>query len=77
MSEIYDQEEGVPQGSILVVTVFITINSIVKCLNSVCWSLTSLCHSNGHIEMGNMDDFLLCYQSKHINTTEGNEMMVF
>ena len=62
LSEIYDQEEGDPQGSILAVTLFsIKINSIMKCLGNgidgslyvclfVCWSLTSLCHSNGHIE---------------------------
>ena len=33
LSEIYDQEEGVPQDSILAVTLFsIKINSITKCL---------------------------------------------
>ena len=35
LSEIYDQEEGVPQGSILAVTLFsIKNNSIMKCLGN-------------------------------------------
>ena len=36
LSEIYDQEEVDPQGSILAVTLFsIKINSIMKCLGNV------------------------------------------
>ena len=59
LSEIYDQEEGVPQGSILAVTLFsIKINSIMKCLgNGIDGSLY-------------VDDFLICYQSKQMNTIE-------
>ena len=59
VSEIYDQEDGVPHGSILAVTLFsITINSIMKCLgNDIDGSLF-------------VDDFLICYQSKHMNTIE-------
>ena len=60
-SEIYDQEEGVPQGSILAVTLFsIKINStcIMKYLgNGIDGSLY-------------VDDFLICYQSKQMNTIE-------
>ena len=59
LSEIYDQEEGVPQGNILAVTLFsIKINSIMKCLgNGIDGSLY-------------VDDFLICYQSKQMNTIE-------
>jgi len=51
LSDLYDQEEGVPQGSILSVTLFnIKINNIVKCLlNGINCSLY-------------MDDFLICYK---------------
>ena len=35
LSEAYNQEQGLPQGSILSVTLFnLKINNIVKCLNS-------------------------------------------
>ena len=59
LSDFQDQEMGVPQGSILSVTLFsIKINSIVKCLNpGVDCSLY-------------VDDFLICYRSKNMNTIE-------
>ena len=59
LSDLYDQEEGVPQGSILSVTLFsMKINSIVKCLsNDINCSLY-------------VDDFLICYQSKSMNIIE-------
>ena len=59
LSSAYKQEQGVPQGSILSVTLFnIKINSIVKCLNpGVDCSLY-------------VDDFVICYRSKHMNTIE-------
>ena len=59
LSDLHQQEEGVPQGSILSVTLFgIKINSIVKCLNpGVDCSLY-------------VDDFLICYRSKNMNTIE-------
>ena len=59
LSGLQDQEEGVPQGSILSVTPFsIKINNIVKALNpGVDCSLY-------------VDDFLICYRSKHIHTIE-------
>ena len=57
LSDLQGQEEGVPQGSILSVTLFsIKINHIVKALNpGVDCSLY-------------VDDFLICYRSKHMHT---------
>ena len=59
LSDLHEQEEGVPQGSILSVTLFgIKINNIVKCLNQdVDCSLY-------------VDDFLICYRSKNMRTIE-------
>ena len=59
MSDIYDQEEGVPQGSILSVTLFsLKINSIVRCLlQDVDCSL-------------DVDDFLICYHAKYMSIIE-------
>ena len=59
LSDLQGQEEGVPQGSILPVTLFsIKINNIVKSLNpGVDCSLY-------------VDDFLICYRSKHMHTIE-------
>ena len=59
MSEAHNQEQGVPQGSILSETLFsLKINNIVKCLNpGVDCSLY-------------VDDFLICYRSKNMNTIE-------
>ena len=59
LSDLQGQEEGVPQGSILYVTLFsIKINNIVKALNQgVDCSLY-------------VDDFLICYISKHMHTIE-------
>jgi ribonuclease HI len=59
LSNVYKQEMGVPQGSILSVTLFILkINSIVKTLppNIKC-SLY-------------VDDFLICYRSNNMNSIE-------
>ena len=57
LSDLQGQEEGVPQGSMLSVTLFsIKINDIVKTLNQgVDCSL-------------HVDDFLICYRSKHMHT---------
>ena len=59
-SELHNQEQGVPQGSILSVTLFsLKINNIVKILNpGVDCSL-------------HVDDFLICYRSKNMHTIEG------
>ena len=59
LSELQEQEMGVPQGNILPVTLFnIKINSIVKCLNL------------GVESSLYVDDFLICCKSKHIRTIE-------
>ena len=59
LSDLQGQEEGVPQGSILSVTIFsIKINNNVKALNpGVDCSLY-------------VDDFLICFKSKHMHTIE-------
>ena len=59
LSDSFEQEQGVPQGSILSVSLFsIKINNIVKCLlpGTDC-SLY-------------VDDFLICYRSKNMRTIE-------
>ena len=59
LSELQEQEMGVPQGSILSVTLFnVKISSIVKCLNL---------RVDGSLYV---DDFLICCKSKHIRTIE-------
>ena len=59
LSDLYDQEQGVPQGSILSTTLFnIKINNIVTCLNS---------ETDGSLYV---DDFGICYRSKNIRTIE-------
>jgi len=59
LSNIHSQEMGVPQGSVLSVTLFsIKINSIVSCLqNGVDCSLY-------------VDDFLICYRSSYMPAIE-------
>lgn len=59
LSDLFDQEMGVPQGSILSVTLFtLKINSIVNCLPvGVRGSLY-------------VDDFLICYRSKNMRSIE-------
>ena len=57
LSDEYDQEQGVPQGGVLSMTLFsIKINDIVKCLgNPTDCSLY-------------VDDFCICYCSKSMGT---------
>ena len=58
-SKSYQQEMGVPQGSILSVTLFnLKINNIVKVLNP------------GIDKSLYVDDFLICYRSKDMRTIE-------
>ena len=59
MSDVFNQEMGVPQGSILSVTLFaLKINSIVRALSpGVDCSLY-------------VDDFVICYRSKYIHIIE-------
>jgi len=55
LSDLYDQEMGVPQGAILSVTLFIlNINSIIKCL-PVC--------VRGSLYV---DDYCICFRSKSL-----------
>ena len=59
LSDAHDQEEGVPQGSIISVTCFIMkINSITRCIRA---------GMSGSLYV---DDFLLCYSSKSMGTIE-------
>lgn len=59
MSDLYDQEMGVPQGSILSVTLFsLKINSLVEVLKS---------NIEGSLYV---DDFLICYRGKNMNNIE-------
>ena len=58
-SNPHKQEMGVPQGSILSVTLFsVKINNIVK---SVCPGVECFLY---------VDDFCICYRSKHMHTIE-------
>ena len=59
LSDLYDQEQGVPQGSILSTTLFnIKINNIVNCLDT---------KIDGSLYV---DDFGICYRSKNMRTIE-------
>ena len=59
LSDMRDQEMGVPQGSILSVTLFnVKINNIVKSI------------SPGTDCSLYVDDFLICYRGKNMNTVE-------
>jgi len=59
ISDLFDQEMGVPQGSILSVTLFaLKINSIVK---SVSPGIECSLY---------VDDFLICYRSKFVHINE-------
>ena len=59
LSDLYDQEQGVPQGSILSTTLFnIKINNIVTCLDN---------KTDGSLFL---DDFGICFRSKNMRTIE-------
>ena len=59
LSDLYDQEQGVPQGSILSTTLFnIKINHIVKCLDDKTDCALYVV------------DFCICYRSKNMQTVE-------
>ena len=58
LSDTFEQEQGVPQGSILYPTLFnIKINNIVKCVNDTVSSLY-------------VDDFGIFYKSKKMKNIE-------
>ena len=64
-SNPHKQEMGVPQGSILSVTLFsVKINNIVK---SVCPGVECFLY---------VDDFCICYRSKHMHTIERQLQLV-
>jgi len=59
LSQLCDQEMGVPHGSILSVTLFrLQINSVVKAI------------SPGVERSLYVEDFLICYRSKYIHIIE-------
>ena len=59
LSDLYDQEQGVPQGGVLSTTLFnIKINDIVNCLDNL--TDCSLY----------VDDFCICFRSKSMRTIE-------
>ena len=59
LSEMFDQAQGVPQGSILSTTLFnIKINNIMDCLDP---------KTDGSLYV---DDFCMCYRSKSMRTIE-------
>ena len=60
ISDNFEQEMGVPQGSILSVTLFSTnINSLAEVLSDDM-------HGSFYV-----DDFVLCYKSKNMNSVKG------
>ena len=59
LSELFTQEEGVPQGSILSVTLFIIkINSLAECIKKCIESSLFV------------DDFGLCYRGQNMDVIE-------
>ena len=59
LSDLYDQEQGVPQGGVLSTTLFnIKINDIVKCVDNLTGCSLYV------------DDFCICFRSKSMRTIE-------
>ena len=59
LSDLYDQEQGVPQGAILSTTLFIVkLNDIINCLDY---------KTDGSLYV---DDFCICFRSKNMRTIE-------
>ena len=59
LSDLYDQEQGVPQGAILSTTVFnVKLNDIINCLDY---------KTDGILYV---DDFCICFRSKNMCTIE-------
>ena len=59
LSDLYDQEQGVPQGAILSTTLFnVKLNDIINCLDY---------KTDGSLYV---DDFCICFRSKTMRTIE-------
>ena len=59
LSDLYDQEQGVPQGAILSTTLFnVKLNDIINCLD---YKTDSSLY---------VDDFCICFRSKNMRTIE-------
>ena len=59
LSDLYDQEQGVPQGVILSTTLFnVKLNGIINCLDY---------KTDGSLYV---DDFCICFRSKNMRTIE-------
>ena len=59
LSDLHDQEQGVPQGAILSTTLFnVKLNDIINCLDY---------RADGSLYV---DDFCICFRSKNICTIE-------
>ena len=59
LSDLYDQEQGVPQGAILSITLFnVKLNDIINCLDY---------KTDGSLYV---DDFCICFRSKNMRTIE-------
>ena len=59
LSDLYDQEQGVPQGAILSTTLFnVKLNEIINCLDY---------KTDGSLYV---DDFCICFRSKNMRTIE-------
>ena len=59
LSDLYDQEQGVPQGAILSTILFnVKLNDIIKCL---AYKTDDSLY---------VDDFCICFRSKNMHTIE-------
>ena len=59
LSDLYDQEQGVPQGAILSTILFnVKLNGIIKCL---AYKTDDSLY---------VDDFCICFRSKNMHTIE-------
>ena len=59
LSDLYDQEQGVPQGAILSTTLFnMKLNNIINCLDY---------KTDGSLYV---DDFCICFRSENMHTVE-------
>ena len=65
LSDFYDQEMGLPQSSVLSVTLFkVKINSVTSCIR------------NGADKSLFIDDFGVSYRSKHMQAIESSSNVI-